>query len=141
VTAPAATPATSRYVNPPGLAPSPGYTHAVVRPGTPVFVTGQIALDEEGQLVGRGDIAAQVAQVWENIRRACAGLGVGLEAIVKITTYTTDLAHLPAIGAERRRHFPEGALPASTFLVVKELASPDYLVEIEPIVMLPEAAR
>jgi 2-iminobutanoate/2-iminopropanoate deaminase len=127
------------YVNPAGLAPSPGYSHAVVRPGTPVFLTGQIALDENGKLVGPGDIAAQVAQVWANIRTLCEGLGCSLGDIVKLTTYTTSRAYLEAIGAERRRHFEPGAFPASTFLVVSELASPDYLVEIEAIVVLPEA--
>lgn len=126
------------YIDPPGLAPSPGYTHAVVRRGTPVFVTGQIALDEHGVLVGRGDIAAQVAQVWRNIALACAGLDATLADIVKITTYTTSRMHLEAIGAERRKHFTAGSFPASTFLVVSELASPDYLVEIEPILILPE---
>lgn len=103
-----------------------------------MFLTGQIALDEAGELVGEGDVAAQVAQVWENIRRCCAGLGVGLDHIVKLTTYATDLAHLPAIGAERRTHFPADRLPASTFLLVAGLARPEYLVEIEAIVMLPE---
>lgn len=126
------------HVDPPGLAPSPGYTHAVVRRGTPVFLTGQIALDAAGQLVGPGDVSAQVRQVWENIQLACAGLGSDLGDIVKITTYATDLAHLEAIAAERRRRFPSGPLPASTFLVVSGLARPEYLVEIEAIVMLPE---
>src|SRR5690606_7488886 len=98
----------------------------------------QIALDENGKLVGPGDIAAQVAQVWANIRTLCEGLGATLQDIVKLTTYTTSRAYLEAIGAERRRHFEPGAFPASTFLVVSELASPDYLVEIEAIVVLPE---
>ena len=129
---------TSIYVDPPGLAPSAGYTHAVVRHGTPVFVTGQIALDEFGQLVGPGDIAAQVAQVWRNISLACTGLGGSLADIVKITTFTTSRMHLEAIAAERRKHFTTGAFPASTFLVVSELASADYLVEIEPILILRE---
>ena len=129
---------TSIFVDPPGLALSAGYTHAVVRHGTPVFVTGQIALDEFGQLVGQGDIAAQVAQVWRNISLACAGLGASLADIVKITTYTTSRMHLEAIADERRKHFTAGAFPASTFLVVSELASPEYLVEIEPILILPE---
>lgn len=129
---------TSIYVDPPGLAPSPGYTHAVVRRGTPVFVTGQIALDEHGRLVGGGDIAAQVAQVWRNIALACAGVGATLDDIVKITTYATSRSHLEAIADERRKHFQPGAFPASTFLVVSELAKPEYLVEIEPILVLPE---
>jgi enamine deaminase RidA (YjgF/YER057c/UK114 family) len=126
------------YVNPVGLAPTPGYSHAVVRRGTQVHLTGQIALDENGKLVGPGDIAAQVEQVWANIRTLCEGLGATLGDIVKLTTYTTSRAYLEAIGAERRRHFEPGAFPASTFLVISELASPDYLVEIEAIVVLPE---
>ena len=126
------------FVDPPGLVSVPGYTHAVVRRGTPVFLTGQIALDPDGNLVGEGDIEAQVAQVWVNLRHACAGLGVGLDHIVKLTTYATDAAHLGPIGAERRRHFPSGRFPASTFLLVAGLARPEYLVEIEATVVLPE---
>ncbi|MDY7100607.1 MAG: RidA family protein [Actinomycetota bacterium] len=131
---------TAVAVNPPDVHPVPAYSHALVRRGTPVFLTGQIALDASGQLVGRGDPAAQAAQVWRNIGSVVAALGADMGDIVKLTTYAVDLGHLSAIGAERAKHFEPGRFPASTFLVVAGLAHPDYLVEIEATVMLDDAA-
>jgi 2-iminobutanoate/2-iminopropanoate deaminase len=127
------------FVNPAGVRKVTGYTHAVVRAGTPVFLTGQVAWDLDGNVVGVGDIATQVAKVWENLRAVLADLGAGVDDIVKLTTYTTDRAYRDAIGAERAKHFPAGELPASTFLVVAGLADPDLLVEIEAIAILPES--
>lgn len=127
-------------VNPAGVHAVPAYSHALVGTGTPVFLTGQIALDAEGRLVGVGDPAAQAAQVWRNIRSIVTALGADLTDIVKLTTFAVDRAHLPAIGAERARHFEPGRFPASTFLLVAGLAHPDYLVEIEVIVMLDDSA-
>ncbi|MFC0534102.1 RidA family protein [Phytohabitans kaempferiae] len=127
----------TRYLNPPGVREVGAYTHAVVRPGVPVFLTGQVAWDDTGAVVGVGDAAAQVAQVWRNIRAVLAEAGAGLEDIVKLTTYTTDLAYREAIGRERARHFTPGRFPASTFLVVAGLADPDLLVEIDVVAVVP----
>ena len=124
------------FVNPPGMARSQGYNHAVLAKGTPIFITGQIALDGEGNIVGAGDIEAQVAQVWKNIQSVLAGCGATLENIVKLTTYAVDARYIQAIGAERRKLFKEGEFPASTFLVVAALAQPELLVEIEAIAMV-----
>ncbi|MDQ7910387.1 RidA family protein [Phytohabitans sp. ZYX-F-186] len=132
---------TTRYVNPPGVREVAAYTHAVLRPGVPVFLTGQVAWDSDGKVVGAGDIAAQAAQVWRNIRAVLAGAGAGLADIVKLTTYTTDLAHREAIGRERARHFPPGRFPASTFLVVAGLADPELLVEIDVVAVVPPERR
>lgn len=127
----------TRYVNPAGMRPVPTYSHAVVRRGTPVFLTGQVAWDADGKVVGVGDAAAQAAKAWENVHLVLADLGASVDDVVKLTTYATDLADLPAIGAERARQFPSGRYPASTFLVVAGLADPDLLVEIEVTVVLP----
>lgn len=127
----------TRYVNPAGVREVAGYTHAVLRPGVPVFLTGQVAWDDAGAVVGVGDIAAQAAQVWRNITAVLAAVGAGLDDVVKLTTYTTDLAHRDAIGRERARHFAPGRFPASTFLVVAGLADPDLLVEIEAVAVVP----
>jgi enamine deaminase RidA (YjgF/YER057c/UK114 family) len=125
----------TEYVNPPGMH-SAAYTHAVVAKGTPVFITGQISLDEAGNLVGPGDIDAQVRQTWKNIQSILDQLGAGLQDIVKLTTYATDVRYMQPIGAYRRELFGDLRLPGSTFLVVTALARPELLVEIEAIVML-----
>jgi enamine deaminase RidA (YjgF/YER057c/UK114 family) len=119
----------------PGMQRPTGYSYAVRKSGTPVFIAGQVAGDAEGKVVGEGDIAAQVEQVYANLRRVVEACGGTLDDIVKITVYTTDLAHRPAIGAARERHFSQ-PFPASTFVVVSSLAAPAYLVEIEAVAVI-----
>jgi len=127
----------STFVNPAGMRPVPTYSHAVVRQGTPVFLTGQVAWDAEGSVVGVGDAGKQARKAWENIDLVLAELGATHDDIVKLTTFATSLDDLPAIGAVRAEQFPQGRYPASTFLVVAGLADPDLLVEIEVTVVLP----
>ena len=122
--------------NPAGLKQQTYYNHAILRPGTPVFLTGQVAWDETGVVVGVDDIEAQVAQIWTNIGLALAGLGVGPEAIVKLTTYATSRDFIPALHDARSAFFAGHDLPASTFIQVAGLADPDLLVEIEPVIVI-----
>jgi len=124
--------------NPDGLKRQEYYNHAVIRRGTPVFLTGQVAWDETGAVVGAGDITVQVAKAWENIGHALAGLGVGPEAVVRITTYATSRDFIPALHAARTRFFAGHDLPASTFILVAGLADPELMVEIEPVLVLPD---
>jgi 2-iminobutanoate/2-iminopropanoate deaminase len=124
------------YINPAAMAKSRGYAHAIIAKGTPVFVTGQIALDDEGNVVGVGNIEAQVEQVWKNIETVLADCGATLENIVKLTTYATDVRYMQAIGSHRRKLFKDGEFPGSTFLVVTALARPELLVEIEAIALV-----
>jgi enamine deaminase RidA (YjgF/YER057c/UK114 family) len=127
---------TKRIIRPSGLHPTTGYNHAVIKEGTPVFIAGQVALDAERNLVGEGDIAAQAEQVFANLRAVVAACGGTMDDIVKLTVFTTDLAHRPAIAEARKRHFRAGQAPASTFLVISSLADPRFLVEIEAVAMI-----
>lgn len=128
-----------RIVSPAGLAAPKGhYSHGVVVSATEtLYVAGQVPLDSTGNLVGRGDPAAQAKQVLENLRTVAEAAGARLEDIAKTSVFLVDLAHRPAVGEVRRRFF-SGAPPANTLLVVESLASPDFLVEIEAIVPLPD---
>jgi enamine deaminase RidA (YjgF/YER057c/UK114 family) len=121
-------------IAPPFIHKSVGYSHAV-QVGNTLYIAGQVGVDPEGNVVG-SDIEAQVAQVWRNLKSILGYAGGTLEDIVKITTFTTDIAYRPAIGAARDAMFPNGRYPASTFLVVKGLARPELLVEIEAIAVL-----
>lgn len=125
------------YVNPVGIKQQTYYTHAVVASGTPVFLTGQVAWNAEGELVGEGDIDAQMRQLWSNIRTLLTELGATPANIVKLVTYGTSRDWLPAIHAERQKHFEEGKFPASTFVLVSGLVDPRMMVEIDVTVMLP----
>lgn len=122
-------------IAPPFIHQTAGYSHAV-QAGDTLYIAGQVALDPEGNLVGEGDIDAQVAQVWQNLKAVLAYAGGSVEDIVKITVFTTDLSYRPAIAAARETVFPNGRYPASTFLVVQSLARPELLVEIEAIAVL-----
>jgi 2-iminobutanoate/2-iminopropanoate deaminase len=126
----------TRLVNPPALKAQSYYNHAVVKAGTPVFLTGQVAWDLDGNIVGVGDIAAQIAQVWRNIDALLDDLGAARSDVVKLTTYATSRDFLPALHAERQKFFGDGPYPASTFILVAGLADPGLLVEIDVTLML-----
>ena len=112
-----------------------GYSH-VAKAGDTVFIAGQIALDPNGSLVGKGDIEAQTHQVYANLQAILEELGGSLDDIVKLTTYLTDRSHLDAFRRVRNRFFTD-AFPPNTLLFVSGLAHPDYLVEIEAVAYLP----
>ena len=125
-----------QIVTPPNMAAPTGYSYAVKKTGTPVFIAGQVALDAQGRLVGKDDVAAQVEQVFQNLRTVVEACGGTMDDVVKINIYATDPAHRPAIAAARQRHFKEGQFPASTYVVISALAAPQFLVEIEAVAMI-----
>lgn len=128
----------TRLINPAGLKSQDFYNHAVVKRGFPVFVTGQVAWDEAGNVVGVGDIAAQAARIWHNIGLVLRELGAGPSDVVKLVNYATDRSSLPALHLARRAFFGSGPYPASTFIVVAGLAEPELLAEIDVTVMISE---
>lgn len=123
-------------INPPTLAKPTGYSYAIKKAGTPVFISGQVALDAEGKLVGENDAAAQTEQVFKNLQAVVEACGGSLDDVVKITIFVTDPAYRPAVAAARLKWFKEGQWPASTYLVVSALAVPTMLVEIEAVAMM-----
>ena len=127
-------------LNPAGLVRPTGYSHVLAtRGGKQVFVSGQVSLDAEGNLVGKGDLKTQTEMVFENLRKALAAAGATPQDIVKLTTYVvgfkpSDLAILRDV---RSRAFGDTALPASTLVGVQALARDGLLVEIEAIAVVP----
>ena len=124
-------------INPAGLKARSYYNHVKIRPGTPVFPTGQVAWDEEGNVLGIGDMQQQVEQEYANIDRLLEGLGAQRDWIVRTTTYVTDLALVPHIHPIRQRFFEGLELPASTLFQISALAEPELLLEIDVVIMLP----
>jgi enamine deaminase RidA (YjgF/YER057c/UK114 family) len=118
-------------IQPAGLIRPPTYRH-VVKTGNTVYIAGQVAQDESGQVVGPGDITAQATQVFENLARALASVGADFSNLAKMTIYLTDPRYREPLGAVRSKYLGDN-LPASTLVVVAGLASPDYLIEIEGI--------
>jgi len=83
--------------------------------------------------VGVGDVEAQSERVWAQVRAVVEAAGGTMADLVKITTYITDPDHVQPVLQSRMRQFPEGQVPASALLVVKALARPEFLVEIEAV--------
>lgn len=98
--------------------------------GRLIFVAGQVARDRDGNDVGKGDMRAQIAQVGENIRDALEAVGATLNDIVRTTTYVTDIDEYFRHSDVRLKYFGS-AIPTSTTVEVRRLASPNNLVEIE----------
>ncbi|MCG8965317.1 MULTISPECIES: RidA family protein [Streptomyces] len=121
----------TRIAAPDGVAPAAQYSHVVLGTGRFVAVSGQLALDEDGTLVGEGDAAAQARQVFENLRRCLSAAGAGFDDVVKLTFFVTDMAHMPAIRAARAEHIPDDRLPAASAVQVASLVRPEFLMEIE----------
>ncbi len=100
--------------------------------GDTIYVSGQIAYDPSGRIVGEGDMKAQTRQAFENIKTVLERAGSGLKDIVKINTYITDRSKFMDMIAARSEVFGNDP-PASTAVVVQALAFPELLVEVEAI--------
>ena len=100
--------------------------------GNTIYVSGQIAYDSNGNLVGEGDIKAQTRQVFDNIKSVLERAGSGLKDIVKINSYITDGSKFMDMLAVRGEIFGDDP-PASTAVVVAALAFPALLIEVEAI--------
>ena len=86
--------------------------------------------DKNGNVVEKGDMAAQIERVGENIKLCLEASGATLDDLVKITSFTTDIDEFFKHAAVRNRYFGK-ALPASTAVEVRRLAHPDWMIEIE----------
>ncbi|MGI5338573.1 RidA family protein [Streptomyces sp. CA-181903] len=119
------------HPGPDGVAPARGYSHVVTATGRLVAVSGQVALDEDGHVVGEGDIRAQTRQVFGNLRRCLKAAGASFDDVVKLTYFVTDVADLPVIREVRDEFVDAGRLPASSAVQVVALFRPDLLIEVE----------
>jgi 2-iminobutanoate/2-iminopropanoate deaminase len=110
----------------------------VVRAGDTAWVSGMLAFDPGGQIVGVGDVVAQTEQIFHNLALVLDRVGAEFEHIVKVVVYLLDINDRAPINEVRRRHFGE-ARPASTLVEVSALAHPLALVEIDAVVHTPRA--
>ena len=104
--------------------------------GTAVLHLGQVALDPEGRIVGKGDVRAPTVQVLENIRMILRANGADMEDVVSVTVYVTDIAFLDRIKDIRMQYFPSNG-PASAIIEIAKLAMPELLIEIAAVAALP----
>ena len=121
-------------VSPSLITPRGIMSHGIKTPaGNMVFVSGQVARNAQGELVGKGDVKAQTRQVLENVKAVLETAGATMDDVVKVTVFVTNVEdHYTAIH-EARAEFWQTDFPASTMVEVSSLVSKDMLIEIEAI--------
>ena len=127
------------YLNPDSIAAPKGYTHVVEARGSHmVFISGQIALDVQGNVVGVDDMGAQAEQVFRNLQAALAEVNATFDDVVKFTYFVVDISQMQAVRDVRDRYVNVEHLPASSAVEVRRLVLPELLLEIEAIAVLDE---
>lgn len=97
-----------------------------------IFVSGQVARNEKGEVVGKGDIKAQTVQVLENMKAVLEAAGATMDDVLKVNVYVKDMTHLSEIHEVRSRYWKDN-YPASTLIAVKGFVHEDFLIEMEAI--------
>jgi reactive intermediate/imine deaminase len=127
-----------RHLNPETLPRPNGYSHVVeVTGGRTLFVSGQLPLNQAGELVGAGDLRAQTRQVFENLEAALRASGATLDHVVKITVFMTDVSGLAVFREVRDSYFSRSA-PASSVVQVDRLLRAEAMIEIEAVAVADE---
>src|SRR5438270_4312055 len=119
--------------------PSGHFSHAtmVAARGRMVFISGMTARRPDGSIAGIGDIEAQTRQVCENLKSAVEAAGGTMDDICRVDVYVRNMEHFDKIHKVRREYF-KSPPPASTMVEVTKMTSPDYLIEINAIALIPE---
>ena len=127
-----------RFLNPAAMPRSVGYTQVVEVTGSKMlYLSGQIALDTAGQIVGVGDLHAQTQQVFENLKAGLAAVGATFEHVVKLHLYLLDITQIQVVRDVRDRYVNTQFPPASTAVEVRRLFRDELLIEIDAIAALP----
>ncbi|MCC3371543.1 RidA family protein [Cohnella sp. REN36] len=122
------------YNSPATMPPANGYSHVVeARQGRTIYISGQVALNAAGELVGPGDLAAQTRQVFENIRAALEAARADFHDVVKLTFFLTDIAQIRTVREIRDEYVQTAKPPASSAVEASRLVDERFLIEIEAI--------
>jgi enamine deaminase RidA (YjgF/YER057c/UK114 family) len=127
------------FLNPQTLCPTTGWTHVVcARGGKTIYISGQVAVDERGDLVGKGNLRAQTDQVFRNLGSALAAAGATFRDVVKTNLYVVGLRpeHVPIIREVRQQYVWSEHPPVSTLVGVQALVGADWLIEIEAVAVV-----
>ena len=107
-----------------------------LRDGSLLAISGQVAVDEQWQLVGAGDFATQARQVFQNIARVLEGAGTDFSSVVELTYYLVDLDDFAVLDRVRREYLIGPPYPASTAVEVPRLLDREWLLEVSAIAVL-----
>jgi enamine deaminase RidA (YjgF/YER057c/UK114 family) len=115
----------------------PAYSHVVTvnGPGKTIYIAGQLARNLEGNIVGPGDMRAQLEQTFKNLEACLKAAGASWADVVKTNTYVTNYEELAKCSDVRMRYFGV-ASPTSTTIQISRLAQPEAMVEIEMIAVV-----
>ena len=122
-------------VKPQGVSVSPYFSPAI-RTGNTLFISGQAAIDTQGNIIGPGDCGRQAEVIFERIKALVEEGGGTLADVGKTTAFITDPANYPAFNQVRQRYFPQDPPASST--VVTNLLHPSMLLEVEAIAVIPD---
>lgn len=126
-------------INPDSMVtPLSKYSHGVrvdIGDAALIFVTGQIAVDSDGNLVGENDMTRQTVFVFEEIKMILEAGGATLSDVVKANVYVTDMSQFDKVAKVRNRYFADSP-PASTFVEINKLVRDGCMVEIEVIAVV-----
>lgn len=126
------------FYNPKVLHPTKGYSHLVgVESGKLFFISGQVSIDQHGNIVGKGDYSRQAKQVFDNIGLALKHVGISFRNLIKINIYLLDMNHLQEVRSVRNEYIDVKHPPASSVIQVSALFMPDILLEVEAVAFLP----
>jgi enamine deaminase RidA (YjgF/YER057c/UK114 family) len=129
----------TEFLNPKDLSDPVTYTHIVtVNKGKTIFVSGQVSLNKQGEIVGIGDLRAQTTQVFENLKIALAAAGATFSDVVKMNTYVVNYkpADVTVIREVRSKYVSSEKPPASTLVGVQALVREEFLIEVEVVAAL-----
>jgi enamine deaminase RidA (YjgF/YER057c/UK114 family) len=130
----------TQFLNPSTLCPTFGWTHVVTATGgKTVYVSGQVSVNERGEVVGKGDLRAQTVQTFENLKLALATAGATFQQVIKSNIYVVGLRpeQVAIVREVRARYFNAAQPPASTLVGVSALAAADWLIEVEVVAVVP----
>jgi enamine deaminase RidA (YjgF/YER057c/UK114 family) len=131
----------TQFLNPPTLCPTFGWTHVVTATGgKTIYISGQVSVDERGEVVGAGDLRVQATQTFENLKHALAAAGATFRDVIKTNLYVVNLKpeHIPLLREVRSRYVSAEHPPASTLVGVSGLVGADWLIEIEAVAVIAE---
>ena len=128
-----------RFINPEGMVKPGAYTPAIsVSGGRTIYISGQVAQDAAGNVIGKGDLLAQTDQVYKNLAMALTAAGANFNDVVKLNVYVVGYKpeHRAMLQSVRERFVSKENPPASTLIGVQALARAEFLVEVEAIAVV-----
>ena len=128
-----------RFINPATLAPTRGYSHvAEVTGGRTIYIAGQVAFDQEGKMVGEGDLQAQARQVFENLKAALEAAGADFGHVVKLGIYVIDAKQMQIVRDVRDQYINTANPPVSTALEISNFVRDGLLIEVDAVAVVPD---